>query len=128
MKDCELPVVGQHVPDGTVLVVGPGTVADEHATAELRVATILFGRACHAVASSMVIQPGAANPNGFTPGVTLNAGTGEITVVGNTGALNDLTGLWSSCFMLLFVIVVASLVWMDVAVRRMQRREGTNRT
>jgi NNP family nitrate/nitrite transporter-like MFS transporter len=37
------------------------------------------------------------------------------------GALNDLTGLWSSCFMLLFVIVVASLVWMDVAVRRMQR-------
>jgi NNP family nitrate/nitrite transporter-like MFS transporter len=37
------------------------------------------------------------------------------------GALNDLTGLWSSCFMLLFVVVVASLVWMDVAVRRMQR-------
>jgi NNP family nitrate/nitrite transporter-like MFS transporter len=37
------------------------------------------------------------------------------------GALNDLTGLWSSCFMLLFVIVVAALVWMDVTVRRMQR-------
>ncbi|MBC7830865.1 MAG: NarK/NasA family nitrate transporter, partial [Hyphomicrobium sp.] len=37
------------------------------------------------------------------------------------GALNDLTGLWSSCFMLLFVIVVAALLWMDVAVRRMQR-------
>ncbi len=37
------------------------------------------------------------------------------------GALNDLTGLWSSCFMLLFVIVVTALVWMDVSVRRMQR-------
>jgi flagellar hook protein FlgE len=43
------------------------------------------------LASSMVIQPGAANPDGFTPGVTLNAGTGEITVVGNTGAINDLS-------------------------------------
>ena len=37
------------------------------------------------------------------------------------GALNDLTGLWSSCFMLLFVLVVASLVWMDAAIRRMDR-------
>jgi NNP family nitrate/nitrite transporter-like MFS transporter len=40
------------------------------------------------------------------------------------GALNDLTGLWSSCFMLLFVIVVAALVWMDVSVRRTQRDNG----
>ncbi len=40
------------------------------------------------------------------------------------GALNDLTGLWSSCFMLLFVIVVAALVWMDVSVRRTQRGNG----
>ncbi len=37
------------------------------------------------------------------------------------GALNDLTGLWSSCFMLLFVIVSLSLLWMDVSVRRMSR-------
>ncbi|HYD01228.1 MAG TPA: flagellar hook-basal body complex protein, partial [Phycisphaerales bacterium] len=37
------------------------------------------------------IQPTGANPNGFTPGVTLNAGTGEITVVGNTGTINDIT-------------------------------------
>jgi MFS transporter, NNP family, nitrate/nitrite transporter len=41
------------------------------------------------------------------------------------GALNDLTGLWSSCFMLLFAIVVGLLVWMDVAVRRMQREGRT---
>ncbi|CAN1721606.1 putative nitrate/nitrite antiporter NarK1 [Hyphomicrobium sp. 1Nfss2.1] len=38
------------------------------------------------------------------------------------GALNDLTGLWSSCFMLLFVIVAVALVWMDVTVRRTQQQ------
>jgi NNP family nitrate/nitrite transporter-like MFS transporter len=37
------------------------------------------------------------------------------------GALNDLTGLWSSCFMLLFAIVVGLVVWMDVSIRRMER-------
>lgn len=37
------------------------------------------------------------------------------------GALNDLTGLWSSCFILLFVIVAGSLAWMDVSVRRAGR-------
>jgi NNP family nitrate/nitrite transporter-like MFS transporter len=37
------------------------------------------------------------------------------------GALNDLTGVWSSCFMLLFAVVATALVWMDVSVRRMQR-------
>jgi NNP family nitrate/nitrite transporter-like MFS transporter len=37
------------------------------------------------------------------------------------GALNDLTGLWSSCFMLLFVIVAGSLAWMDVTIRRLNR-------
>lgn len=34
------------------------------------------------------------------------------------GALNDLTGLWTSCFMLLFVIVSASFLWMDISIRR----------
>ena len=37
------------------------------------------------------------------------------------GFLDDLTGLWSSCFMLLFVIVTGLIVWMDVAVRRTER-------
>jgi NNP family nitrate/nitrite transporter-like MFS transporter len=44
------------------------------------------------------------------------------------GALNQLTGLWSSCFMLLFVIVAVALVWMDVSVRRMQGRAPTAST
>ncbi|ACI92177.1 nitrite extrusion protein [Afipia carboxidovorans OM5] len=37
------------------------------------------------------------------------------------GALNDLTGLWTSCFMLLFLIVVVSLLWMHLTVRQMER-------
>ena len=38
------------------------------------------------------------------------------------GALNDLVGVWSSCFMLLFVLVAAALAWMHFAIRRMERR------
>ncbi|MEQ1952235.1 nitrate/nitrite transporter [Mesorhizobium sp. CN2-181] len=37
------------------------------------------------------------------------------------GALNDLTGVWSSCFMLLFVVVAACLAWMHAAILRMNR-------
>ena len=33
------------------------------------------------------------------------------------GALNDLTGIWTSCFMLLFVLVGTALLWMHVAIR-----------
>ncbi len=39
------------------------------------------------------------------------------------GALNDLTDIWQSCFMLLFVVVLVSLLWMHIAIRRMERRE-----
>lgn len=38
------------------------------------------------------------------------------------GVLNDVVGVWTSCFMLLFVIVAASLGWMHFAIRRMERR------
>ena len=37
------------------------------------------------------------------------------------GALNDLTGIWTSCFMLLFVLVGSALAWMHFAIRRMER-------
>jgi len=37
------------------------------------------------------------------------------------GALNDLTGIWTSCFMLLFLIAGGSLVWMHIAIQRMER-------
>ncbi|MDE2363997.1 MAG: MFS transporter [Hyphomicrobiales bacterium] len=37
------------------------------------------------------------------------------------GALNDLTGLWTSCFMLLFLIVTVSLAWMHFSVLHMEK-------
>ena len=41
------------------------------------------------------------------------------------GALNDATGIWQSCFMLLFLIAALSLLWMHIAIRRMERADGT---
>jgi NNP family nitrate/nitrite transporter-like MFS transporter len=38
------------------------------------------------------------------------------------GALNDLTGVWSSCFMLLFGIAAACLAWMHAAILRLARQ------
>jgi NNP family nitrate/nitrite transporter-like MFS transporter len=38
------------------------------------------------------------------------------------GALNDLTGVWTSCFMLLFLLVGGALAWMHLAIGRMERR------
>ncbi|MEK1893163.1 MAG: nitrate/nitrite transporter [Rhizobium sp.] len=38
------------------------------------------------------------------------------------GLLKDMTGLWSSCFMLLFAVVVVSLVWMHLSVKQLDRR------
>ncbi|MGO4436219.1 MFS transporter [Rhizobium sp. RAF56] len=38
------------------------------------------------------------------------------------GLLKDMTGLWSSCFMLLFVVVIVSLGWMHLSVKKLDRR------
>jgi len=38
------------------------------------------------------------------------------------GVMNDLTGVWTSCFMLLFLIVAVSMIWMHFAILRMERR------
>lgn len=37
------------------------------------------------------------------------------------GLLKDATGLWSSCFLLLFAVVIVSLVWMHLSIRQMER-------
>ena len=37
------------------------------------------------------------------------------------GVMNDLTGIWTSCFMLLFGLVVTAVSWMHFAIRRMER-------
>jgi NNP family nitrate/nitrite transporter-like MFS transporter len=36
------------------------------------------------------------------------------------GALNDLTGIATSCFMLLFALSAVALLWMHIAIRRME--------
>lgn len=38
------------------------------------------------------------------------------------GFLKDVTGLWSSFFMLLFAIVAVSLIWMSTSTRQFKRR------
>ncbi|MBT5455651.1 MAG: NarK/NasA family nitrate transporter, partial [Rhodospirillaceae bacterium] len=37
------------------------------------------------------------------------------------GVMMDLTGVWTSCFMLLFALVGLALLWMHLAIRRMER-------
>jgi len=41
------------------------------------------------------------------------------------GVMNDLTGIWTSCFMLLFLIVAASLAWMHFSILIMERQART---
>ncbi len=53
--------------------------------------------------------------------VGLVGGLGGFVLPIAFGALNDLTGVWQSCFWLLFAIVSVSLVWMHIAVRQMER-------
>ncbi|MBB2753245.1 UNVERIFIED_ORG: NNP family nitrate/nitrite transporter-like MFS transporter [Rhizobium aethiopicum] len=38
------------------------------------------------------------------------------------GFLKDMTGLWSSCFLLLFAVVAISLVWMHLSVKQLSRQ------
>ncbi len=37
------------------------------------------------------------------------------------GLMNDLVGIWTSCFMLLFALVASALSWMHFAILRMER-------
>jgi NNP family nitrate/nitrite transporter-like MFS transporter len=39
------------------------------------------------------------------------------------GAMADLTGIWTSCFMLLFLLVSGAMLWMHLAILRMERRK-----
>ena len=53
--------------------------------------------------------------------VGLVGGLGGFVLPITFGLLNDLTGVWTSCFMLLFVLVTSALTWMHFAIRRMER-------
>jgi NNP family nitrate/nitrite transporter-like MFS transporter len=53
--------------------------------------------------------------------VGLVGGLGGFVLPIAFGALNDLTGIWTSCFMLMFLVAAVSLVWMHVSIRAMER-------
>ena len=53
--------------------------------------------------------------------VGLVGGLGGFVLPIAFGALNDLTGVWQSCFWLLFAVVTVALVWMHIAIRQMER-------
>ena len=53
--------------------------------------------------------------------VGLVGGLGGFVLPIAFGALNDLTGVWQSCFWLMFAVVTTALVWMHVAIRHMER-------
>lgn len=38
------------------------------------------------------------------------------------GVMNDMIGVWTSCFMLLFALVGGALIWMHFAIKRMEAR------
>jgi len=38
------------------------------------------------------------------------------------GVMNDLTGIWTSCFMLLFSIVAVAMLWMHFSILHMERK------
>jgi NNP family nitrate/nitrite transporter-like MFS transporter len=52
--------------------------------------------------------------------VGLVGGLGGFVLPLAFGWLLDQTGVWQSCFMLLFLVVAASLVWMHFAIRQME--------
>ncbi len=53
--------------------------------------------------------------------VGMIGGLGGFVLPIGFGLLSDLTGVWTSCFMLLFVFVSTALLWMHIAIRRMER-------
>ena len=54
--------------------------------------------------------------------VGMIGGLGGFILPISFGIMNDLIGVWTSCFMLLFALVSIALLWMHFAVRRMERR------
>jgi NNP family nitrate/nitrite transporter-like MFS transporter len=65
-----------------------------------------------------VYYPGRVGPVGGVVG--LIGGLGGFSLPIAFGVMNDLVGVWTSCFMLLFAIAAGSLLWMHAAILRMQ--------
>ncbi len=54
--------------------------------------------------------------------VGMIGGLGGFVLPISFGVLNDALGIWTSCFMLMFLVVAVSLVWMHFAILRMERQ------
>lgn len=67
-----------------------------------------------------VYYPGHVGAVGGVVGMI--GGLGGFLLPITFGALNDLIGVWTSCFMLLFLLVAGALAWMHFAIRRMEHR------
>jgi NNP family nitrate/nitrite transporter-like MFS transporter len=72
-----------------------------------------------------VYYPNHVGPVGG--GVGMIGGLGGFVLPIAFGLLNDWTGLWTSCFMLLFLVVAGNLLWMHAAILRMERAAATDR-
>ena len=66
-----------------------------------------------------IYYPDRVGPVGGVVGLV--GGLGGFVLPIAFGALNDLTGVWQSCFWLMFAIVTVSLTWMHLAIRQMER-------
>ena len=55
--------------------------------------------------------------------VGLVGGLGGFFLPISFGIMNDLIGVWTSCFMLLTLLIAVALIWMHVAIQRMQKQE-----
>ncbi|MGB6176400.1 MAG: nitrate/nitrite transporter [Methylocella sp.] len=66
-----------------------------------------------------VYYPNHVGPVGGVVGMI--GGLGGFALPIAFGLLNDWTGLWTSCFMLLFLVVAGNLLWMHAAILRMER-------
>lgn len=67
-----------------------------------------------------VYYPGRVGPVGGIVG--LIGGLGGFVLPIAFGAMNDLIGVWTSSFMLLFVVVAVSLLWMHFSILYMEKR------
>jgi len=66
-----------------------------------------------------VYYPNRVGPVGGVVGLIGGLGGFVLPIV--FGLMNDLTGVWQSCFWLLFLIAAVALVWMHFAIQTMER-------
>ncbi|WP_427965519.1 nitrate/nitrite transporter [Altererythrobacter sp.] len=67
-----------------------------------------------------VYYPGHVGSVGGLVGLVGGLGGFVLPIV--FGAVSDLTGIWTSCFMVLFALVAVAFLWMHIAIRQMEQK------